>query len=80
MRKLYKRFQVVFMLMGLLWTLCGCADRRESGLQLETEEWMSTQEAEAQADSQTDLQSPGSTETKSEIYVFVCGQVRNPGV
>ncbi len=77
MHKLYQWFQVVFMLAGLVWTVCGCTDtdRRNGGLQLETEEWMSTQEAEIQ----TDSQSTASTEAK-EIYVFVCGQVKNPGV
>lgn len=75
MRKLYKWFQVVFVFVGLLWALCGCTDRGSTGLQLETEEWMSTEEA----DVQPDLQSPESTET-DKIYVFVCGQVKNPGV
>lgn len=73
MHKLYKIAGIYLLSGGLLLTVCGCSSRTDNMLRLNTE--LQTEVETELAETDTEL-----TEEPSEICVFVCGQVKNPGV
>lgn len=70
MHKIYKFAGVSLLFGGLFLTVCGCSSRTDKLIRLDTE-------LQTEAETEADM---GSTEEPSEICVFVCGQVKNPGV
>lgn len=62
------RWISICLLVGCLWMLWGCSDSRKEQGELT--------EAEVLADSSEEIES----DEESSIYVYICGQVQNPGV
>lgn len=75
MHKLYKLAVLGFMSVLLLLTGCGCSSRTDTLLQLDTE-----LQTEALSEISEEKQQTSEEEQPPEICVFVCGQVKNPGV
>lgn len=64
----------------LAWGLMGCDNRNDTFVHLDTEASVTEENHGEENTGSTEVQPASEVSTENELYVFVCGQVRNPGV
>lgn len=80
MHKCYRYVICSILSVLLAWGLLGCENRSGTFVRLDTAESVPEENHTAENTESTGMQPVSEASTEHELYVFVCGQVRNPGV